>query len=167
MKHFLWMEFGDVMNRDRWSSLFWLAVAVLICCGAVKLSLGEAHNPGLGFFPFISGAVLGLLSIIHFLQSGGALKVAGSAALWADRGKALKVLMTVIALLIYAACMEYLGFLLSTILFLGFLLRMIEPQRWPLVIGGSVLVSLVSYGVFDLWLKAELPKGLLLQYFGG
>ena len=155
------------MNHDRWSSLFWLAVAVPICYGGIKLSLGELHNPGLGFFPFISGAVLGLLSIANFLQSGGAPKGTGSGALWPDKGKALKVLITVIALLIYAACLEYLGFLLSTILFLGFLLRLIEPQRWALVIGGSVLISVVSYGVFDMWLKAELPKGLLLQYFGG
>jgi hypothetical protein len=56
---------------------------------------------------------------------------------------------------------------LSTFLFLGFLLRVVEPQRWPMVIGGSALVSFVSYGVFALWLKAELPKGLLLQYLWG
>jgi putative tricarboxylic transport membrane protein len=155
------------MNRDRWSCVFWLVVAVLICCGAVKLSLGRAHNPGLGFFPFISGALLGFLAIVHFLQSGGTTKAAVQDCLWADKGKAMKVLMTILALLIYAALMEYLGFLLSTILFLGFLLRVIEPQRWSLVIGGSVLASSLCYLVFAFWLKAELPKGLLIQYFGG
>jgi|WetSurMetagenome_2_1015567.scaffolds.fasta_scaffold816753_2 putative tricarboxylic transport membrane protein len=151
------------MHRDKWSSLFWLAVALLIVFASLRLPLGTAHNPGRGFFPFYTGLILGLLSFVLYLQSRGRPKAAGPAALWADRGKALKVLLTVAALLVYAVGMEYLGFLLSTILFLGFLLRVIEPQRWPLVIGGSVIVSLVSYFIFALWLKADLPKGLF-QY---
>lgn len=154
------------MNRDRWSALFWLGVACCICFGAVRLSLGEARNPGLGFFPFYTGAILGILSIILFVQSRGGLKTAAPAAMWADKGKAVKVLLTVAALLIYAVGMEYLGFVLSTILFLGFLLRVIEPQKWPLVIGGSLLASFASYGIFALWLKADLPKGFF-QYLWG
>jgi putative tricarboxylic transport membrane protein len=153
------------MNRDKWSGLFWLAVGSLICFGAARLSLGTAHNPGLGFFPFYTGAALGILSIILFLQSRSAPKAAVSAVLWADKGNAVKVLLTVVALLVYAVCMEYLGFLLCTILFLGFLLRAIEPQRWPLVMGGSVLVAVVSYTIFALWLKADLPKGFFQQFF--
>jgi putative tricarboxylic transport membrane protein len=152
------------MNRDRWSGLFWLAVASLICIGALKLSLGRAHDPGPGFFPFFTGMGLGILSLILYLRSRDSFKTAGLAGLWTDSGKAVKVLLTVVALLLYAVAMEYLGFLLSTTLFLGFLLRMIEPQRWPMVIGGSLLASFVSYAIFALWLKAELPKGLF-QYF--
>jgi putative tricarboxylic transport membrane protein len=155
------------MNHDKWSSLFWLVVGGLICFGALKLSLGTAKTPGVGFFPFISGSALVLLSLIVFLQSRGIPKATGAAALWPDKGKMLKVLLTIAALLVYGIVMEYLGFLLSTFLFLGFLLRVVEPQRWPMVIGGSVLVSFVSYGIFALWLKAELPTGLLLQYLRG
>jgi putative tricarboxylic transport membrane protein len=153
------------MNRDKWSSLFWLAVAFLICFGSLKLSLGTAHSPGVGFLPFYIGVLLGILAIILHLQSRRAVK-RDAAALWVDKGKALKVLLTVIALLVYAVVMEYLGFLLSTALFLGFLLRVIEPQRWSLVIGGSVLVSVVSYLIFAVWLKTGLPMGFF-QYFGG
>lgn len=152
------------MNRDKWSSLFWLVVALLICFESLRLSLGTAHNPGIGFFPFYAGVILGILALLLHLQSRQAVK-GDAAVLWANKDKALKVLLTVVALLLYAVGMEYLGFLLSTILFLGFLLRVIEPQRWPLVIGGSVLVSVVSYGIFALWLKADLPKGFF-QYFG-
>jgi putative tricarboxylic transport membrane protein len=155
------------MNHDKWSSLFWLIVGGLICFGALKLSLGTAKNPGVGFFPFISGSALVLLSLVLFIQSRSIPKTFGSAALWTDKGKMLKVLLTIAALLVYGSVMEYLGFLLSTFLFLGFLLRVVEPQRWPMVVGGSALVSLVSYGIFALWLKAELPKGILLQYLWG
>jgi putative tricarboxylic transport membrane protein len=151
------------MNRDKWSSLFWLIGGILICVGSVRLSLGTLHNPGPGFLPFCIGAFLGILSFILHLQSRRTAPADG-AVLWADQSKALKVFLTVLALLVFAVMMESLGFLLSTILFLGFLLRMVSPQRWSIVIGGSLLVSTLSYCVFELWLKADLPKGFF-QYF--
>lgn len=151
------------MNRDKWSSLFWLAAALLICFGSLRLSLGTARTPGIGFLPFYTGVILGILAFLLHLQSRRTVK-GDPTVLWADKDKALKVLLMVVALLVYAVCMEYLGFLLSTVLFLGFSLRVVEPQRWSLVIGGSVLVSVLSYCIFNLWLKAELPKGFF-QYF--
>jgi hypothetical protein len=69
--------------------------------------------------------------------------------------------LVVLALLAYALAMEHLGFLLGTAIFLGFLLRLVEPQRWAVVIGGSLLASAASYGLFEVWLQSELPKGLL------
>jgi putative tricarboxylic transport membrane protein len=147
--------------------MFWLVVAGLICFGAFKLTLGTPKNPGVGFFPFITGSLLGLLSLIVFLQSWGVSKAVKPAAMWPDKGKMWKVLLTVAALLVYGFAMDYLGFLLCTVLFLGFLLRVVEPQRWTVVIGGSLLASFVSYGIFALWLKAELPNGLLFQYLWG
>jgi hypothetical protein len=71
-----------------------------------------------------------------------------------------KIVLTTLALLAYVAGMEYLGFLISTFFFLAFLLRTIEPQRWGLVILESLLASGVSYFVFEIWLQAQLPKGI-------
>ena len=151
------------MNRDKWSSLFWLTGGILICVASVRLSLGTLHNPGPGFLPFCTGAFLGILAFILHFQSRRTSPANGT-VLWTDRSKAMKVFLTIFALLAFAVVMEYLGFLLSTILFLGFLLRMVAPQRWSIVIGASLLVSIFSYSIFELWLKADLPKGFL-QYF--
>ena len=71
------------------------------------------------------------------------------------------MVLTVIALLAYAVGMEYLGFLVSTIFFIGFLLRAIEPRRWSIVILASLLTAVLSYCIFELWLQSQLPKGPL------
>ena len=71
-----------------------------------------------------------------------------------------KIVLTVIALLAYATTMDYLGFLVSTFFFSFFLLRMIEPQRWGVVILESLLASGVSYLIFEIWLQAQLPRGI-------
>ncbi len=148
------------MNRDKWSSLVWLAVSMVICTGAVRLSVGTFQNPGPGFLPFLTGAILGILSLIVHIQSRRApLAAEGAGPIWTDRAKGLKMVWTVIALLSFAVGMNYLGFLVSTVLFIGFLLRAVEPQRWSKVILGSCLTAVLSYCIFELWLQSQLPRG--------
>ena len=69
------------------------------------------------------------------------------------------MVLAVIALLAYAVIMNYLGFLVSTFLFLVFLLKVIEPQRWSVALLGSLVASAAFYGVFELGLQSQLPKG--------
>ena len=152
------------MRKEEGSSLVWLGLAVLICIGSLRLSLGSFQNPGPGFFPFIAGLVLGTLAAVVYFQARRAAASAreSSRPLWANPGGVKKVVLTTIALMGYAISMNYLGFLISTFLFLIFLLRTIEPQRWGMVILESLLASGISYLVFEIWLKAQLPRGIFL-----
>ena len=148
------------MGRDKWSSLFWAGVGVVICIFSVKLSLGTLRNPGPGFLPFATGAILAGLSFIYHLQSRGGLSAESKAKpIWKDKHRGFKMVLTVFALMVYAVAMEYLGFLMSTFVFLAFLLRFIEPQRWTTVLLGSLLASGVSFCIFDLLLQCQLPRG--------
>ncbi|MCX5909683.1 MAG: tripartite tricarboxylate transporter TctB family protein [Deltaproteobacteria bacterium] len=79
--------------------------------------------------------------------------------LWPHRQRGVKMVLTVLALLAYAAVMNSLGFLVSTIFFLVFLLKVIEPQRWSVALLGSLAASVAFYGVFELGLQSQLPKG--------
>jgi hypothetical protein len=57
--------------------------------------------------------------------------------------------------------MNYLGFLISTFIFLAFLLRVIEPQRWSVALLGSLAASAAFYFIFEMGLKSQLPRGLI------
>jgi hypothetical protein len=50
----------------------------------------------------------------------------------------------------------------SSLVWLGvaIALRTIEPQRWGLVILEALLASGISYLVFEIWLQAQLPRGV-------
>ncbi len=147
------------MNRESWSSLAWLLFGLLICLGSVRLSLGDFRNPGPGFLPFITGAILTGLSSVVLLQSrragGGETK-----PFLSDRRRATKAFLTLFALLAYAVGMDYLGFLVSTTVFIAFLLAVVEPQKWYVVVLGSLLSSGVSYTLFEILLQSPLPKGI-------
>lgn len=150
------------MRRDEGSSLLWLGIAVLICIGSLRLSLGSFNNPGPGFFPFGAGLILGILAAVVFVQARRAASSTGEnkKSILISPGGVKKIALTTLALLAYVVGMEYLGFLISTFFFLAFLLRIIEPQRWGVVILESLLASGICYFVFQIWLRVELPRGI-------
>jgi putative tricarboxylic transport membrane protein len=151
---------GEIRNRDRLSSLICLVISALICFGSIKLSLGKPQNPGPGFFSFIAGAVLGILSIAVFLQNFRSPAKEERYFFWLNSRRGLKMTCVTIALILYAIGMNLLGFFFSTILFLGFLLRAIGSQRWSLTVYISILGTTLSYVIFQFWLDVQLPKGI-------
>lgn len=148
-------------KNDRLTSLFWLVVAILICLGSVRLSLGDLRHPGPGFFSFLAGAILGLLSIILVWQSPKKRPEEERKALGPNPQGTRQMIWMVIALIIFTLGMNYVGFFFSTILFLGFLLRGIGHQKWSIVISVTILVAMVSYFIFQYWLDVQLPTGFL------
>jgi putative tricarboxylic transport membrane protein len=150
-------------GKDKLSSLVWLCIAIFICIGSLKLSLGTFSHPGPGFLSFSAGLVMAILSVVVYVQerkiSLSNQREEGQPIL-INKQRGWKVVWTIFALLVYAVLMNYLGFLLSTFLFLAFLLKVIEPQRWPVALGGSLVASLAFYFIFEMGLKSQLPKGL-------
>lgn len=73
----------------------------------------------------------------------------------------LKIILVLLSLFLYAFFMETAGFILITLLLFIFLLGIIEKKRWGLTIFVSIAVTGISYLVFEIWLKSQLPKGLL------
>ena len=146
---------------DRIITLFWLAAATGICWGSIQFSLGDFHRPGPGFFSFLAGTLLGTLSFIVFLQSFRKQPGEQGKPFWSNRKRGLKMVYVIIALILFTIGLKFLGYILGTFLFIGFLMRGIEPQKWPVVLMSSSLGALISYGIFKCWLDLPLPTGIL------
>ncbi len=148
-------------SRDRISSLVGLVLSVSICIESLRLpvGIGTWRYPGPGFFPFGAGVIMGCLCLGLYLmavrKNSGDLDES-----WYVRESRKKLVLILVILLGYAFLLERLGYLLSTFLLLFLLLRFVEAQGWLVTILGSLMVSLVSYGVFDKWLKMQLPEGI-------
>lgn len=149
------------MNNDQVSSGIWVFIGVAICLASLQYRIGTLSSPGSGFMPFLSGLAIGFFSIIGFIH---ATIRKNRGEVWDSFLKAVrweKALIIIISLFAYGLLLGPIGFFLCTLLFIGFLLRVIVPQRWLLVIGGSLLITVASYVVFEVLLKAQLPKGFL------
>lgn len=146
-------------HRDRISSLILLVFSFLVCVESYRLpvGIGSWHDPGPGFFPFWAGVIMGVLSFLAYLK---ALRTKGEdIGPWYSQEKWKKVLWILVILVAYAFVLERVGFVVSTFLLLFVLFRVVETQRWGLAIGGSLAVTILSYGIFDRWLRLQLPKG--------
>jgi hypothetical protein len=64
-----------------------------------------------------------------------------------------------ISVFLYAILMEWLGFLLVTLLLFVVILAVIEKKRWPVAVLTSIAVTGIAYLVFQTALKSQLPKG--------
>jgi hypothetical protein len=144
------------MRHARVTSVFLLVFSIFVCFEATQLEMGHLHNPGPGFIPLLAGCLLGALSLVIFLQS-----IIGKEKISAFGGGWLKGSVVVGSLIIYILVLEKLGFLITTFIFLLVSLLSFKPRK----LRGALLVSLftviISYLVLSLWLKVQLPKGIL------
>jgi putative tricarboxylic transport membrane protein len=149
--------------RDLVSSLFWMGIGVTFCLGALRYGLFVSGTPGSGLFPFIAGMALIVLSLMILVSSLKQEKpeVLQREPFFPKRDSWKKLSLTLFALLAYWIAVEYLGFLLTTFLFMIFLLRFIEPQRWVTVVATSFLTANLSNLFFQVWLRVQLPSGIL------
>ncbi len=144
---------------DQTSSLFWLLVSVSVFIESLRLGIGTLHNPGMGFLTFGASGILGILSLILFLQATlrkkdlkAALFFAGP--LWT------RILLVVIVLVVYSWLMPVLGYLISTFLLMSFLFLILERKKIVFVFVSSILATIVTYFVFSKWLNCQFPDGL-------
>jgi putative tricarboxylic transport membrane protein len=147
-------------NNDQRSSLFWVAVGLAIAFYSRKYGLGHLSSPGPGFLPFLTGLAITGLALVVFSQQffkPGREKIRD---LWQKKNWPT-VLMVLGILVLYTLLFNFLGFILDTFLLIAFLLRVIEPMSWIKVLGGATGAAGGSYVIFELWLKAQLPKGFL------
>jgi putative tricarboxylic transport membrane protein len=145
------------------SSIFWLILGLAVIYGSHRLGLGTLTHPGPGFLPFWCGAILAGLSLLVFIQG----RLAGRRGEPRTPGhrwegvRWFKTVFVVLAMLVYALLFTYLGFILGTTLLLIFLFKAVEPEKWPMAVGGAILTSVVCFVVFGLWLDIQLPRGLI------
>ena len=150
-------------RQDQISSLSWLLIGLFITIGSIySLRTGTTSNPGPGFFPLIAGILLAVFSLAILLKATFAKKSEknGLRSLWAGLNWG-GIFYTMGALLIYSMLLKTIGFLLMTFLLLIYLFRVIEPQKWKLAIGLSILASSISYILFGRILQLQLPRGFL------
>ena len=150
-------------DRDVVSSLVCIGVGMLFCVGSVKFGDIRAGFPSAGFFPFVAGVILFLLSLIQLVGvfiTGKAREGKGE-EFFQQKDSLKRLVITLVILFFYGGALVYVGFLITTFLFMVLLLRCLKPQKWKPVLLTAFLTSLSSYTLFEILLKVQLPRGIL------
>lgn len=142
------------------TSILFLVFALVAFVDATKLPFGKASAPQPGFFPLILSVLLGVLSLLLLVEIFKERDEASNPFMlgrttWKKIGLALGGLFS------FALFFEILGYLVTTFLFITFLLRAVDQQRWRLAFTVAFWASLLSYLLFGLLLQSPLPSGIL------
>jgi hypothetical protein len=125
-----------------------------------KVHFEEVIEPNV--YPLVLSAVLLLLSILLLLRGlRGKQRYLNS---WVPPIEvARQIIFLFAALAVYILLFRTLGYLTSTILFMGGTLKFIDRGRSSFnVILISLLVSAISYGLFIFIFQIPVPRGILL-----
>jgi putative tricarboxylic transport membrane protein len=141
-------------------SIVLVALAAIAILEAVQLPFGTLKAPQSGFWPLILAIILAFFSLLHFGKTVKE-KVEKGNPFWTRPGAWKRIGFGVGSLVAFAFLFEPLGYLISVFLLIGFLLRVIEPMKWWLVITIALLSSVLSYLMFGVLLSTPLPAGLL------
>ena len=148
-------------KADRISAIFWLCFAILVIILSYHLGLGTLHKPGPGFLFFWVNIVLAIMSLIVLIRAWvGKKEEEPQPAIFGGQNVS-KIVSVLISLFLYAILMELVGFILITLLFFIFILKIIEKKGWFYTAFVSIVVTVISYLIFETWLQSQLPKGLL------
>jgi len=123
---------------------------------SIRLSLGSVRAPGPGFFPFCLGLILVALAALIFFKALRKEPHGIGTGL-----RSWRVAIALGAIFAYAFVLESLGYLLSTFLLMGLLLKLMVKKVWWFTLGIACFVSLASYFLFKVWLKVALPSGFV------
>ena len=149
------------MNRTQLAvSLVLAGLAGFILFECRHLAFGSMRIPQTGFFPTILAILLLMFSCMSLV--------------WAVLGEApartpdrilpegwSRIVLTLAAMIGFAAVLERLGFLLTTFFLMILLLRAIESQRWSKVVFVAILTAVAAYAIFGWLLGIPLPGGVL------
>jgi len=145
-------------NRDFISSVIWFGIALLFCAGALRYKLMHLGAYGPGFYPFIMGCVLVVLSVALMILS---YRKREESSAGAARKSIRKIIFVLIAVFGYGLVLPYAGFFLTTFILVLFLLRCIEPVRWAPVVFFAIITTVACYALFIRWLGVQMPRGIL------
>lgn len=145
-------------RRDIASSTILFLIGLFILLYAPRYGLGSLGTPGSGFMPFFTGLVICSFSMIvlvkAFIDKSTELE-----QIWAEVNFP-KLIITILIVILYIFLLKKLGFIICTFPLMLILFRYIGYQSWLISIVGASLSSIIAYLLFEIWLNAQLPKGI-------
>ena len=145
-----------MLTRDRLAggALALLGLIMLVECWRLGLPLGSLRTPGPAYMPVVLALLLVLLGVL-VVAFGGRSPRPGEAG-WSEWRHAAAILVTCV---FAALALERLGYRLTLVVVLGFLVGVVERKGILLTAALALGLPLGSFYVFNTLLRVPLPRG--------
>jgi len=148
-------------KADQITGIVMLVFSLIIAYSSWQMPQREEFGPGVGFLPFWLAVIMMVLSVmLLFDASVRKRKQVPTANPFPAPQALLNVGLVVVGLGVFIAVLPVMGFAVSTVLYIAFLLAIVQKAPWL----KTAMVSLLSTGglyiVFEILLEVRLPKNI-------
>jgi MFS superfamily sulfate permease-like transporter len=143
-----------MLTADRLAGGALAALALFVLWESRRLPLGSWRNPGPAAMPVALGLILLVLAVLLAALGGGSPRLLALG--W---GEAPHAVVIVAACAAAAWLLERLGYRLTMILLVAFLVGAIERRRLPVTALVTLGLALGSFYLFATLLRLPLPRG--------
>jgi putative tricarboxylic transport membrane protein len=145
---------------DLISGVLFVCLGIGASIEAIRLQLGTFTQPQVGFFPFLSSLFLAVLAGILVIEAlRGRSTGTKPFSIWGPHTA------LVLALGVYVAVFETIGYVLSTVPLGMVVLYVLGTKKAWILLGASLLSALTTYVLFDKILGVPLHNGILERFF--
>jgi RsiW-degrading membrane proteinase PrsW (M82 family) len=152
-------------SRDLQSGFFCLVLGIVFAAASLQQGLMRKGVPGPGFLPFLTAILfigLSLGVLVPALRGAKAKeKTEAGTRFFPENDSAKKVLLGLVALFAYGLLLSFAGYLITTLMFMLFILRLVEPVPWKTVVWTGLATAVISYLLFVVLLEVQLPQGFV------
>ncbi|MCX8022794.1 MAG: tripartite tricarboxylate transporter TctB family protein [Syntrophorhabdaceae bacterium] len=154
------------------SSIVWMLFGLLFLVYSLRYPFDTIGSPGPAVFPFLISVFLIFFSGLEAIKSYTNRKkeaekeCVDEASYWFTRvcerakGEAGPIKMTAV-FVVYLLAMVWVGFFVSTFLFVFVSSRLMGSKDFLRPIALSLGIVIFCYILFEVWLKVSFPRGIL------
>ena len=145
------------------TALATLAFAMIVILGSLQAGINwGAEGPQSGFFPLLTGAAIGISSLVNLTQCVRA----GSSGNFAEWAQLRQVAAVIVPTGVYVFAIGWLGlYLPSVILIAGFMIWLGKYNAFQ-AMAVAITVMAVTYATFEWWFLVPLPRGPIEDWCG-
>lgn len=165
------METSENRSAAKRGTLEWITalamflIGVVVIADSVRVGIRWVEDgPQAGYFPFYVGVLLCLSSVWNFAKAF--VDKATSQKSFVSVASIKLIFAMLLPTILYVALIGWIGFYVSSILFIGLFMVWLGKYSWTrsALVSGGVIVC--TFLMFELWFRVPLPKGPLESLLG-
>jgi putative tricarboxylic transport membrane protein len=140
-----------------------MAIGGIVLVDAVRLGFRwGTDGPESGFFPFLLATIL-VVSCAVIIVRAATSKSSKAFATRQQLALVLKVLLPAGGMVLLT---QFIGLYVAAVLYMAFYMRWVGKHSWPTTVLLPLMVSLLTFVVFEKFFLVPLPKGPLETWLG-
>jgi putative tricarboxylic transport membrane protein len=139
------------------TSLLLLCFSAFVVVSAMEMKIVVGSTPGPGMFPLGIGIVVGVLSASLLIENLSPKKK-DKASKFSDMDGISRILLLICGLVVYAALLPTLGYIISTFAFVAYIMA-VQKCGVKVTFSTAFSIALLLFLIFEIGLRTALPKG--------